>query len=121
MNTTEVADHVIGMKNADNQEQLADAAVALITKSHDNVMKSVAEVKAEIAEVKAEVKAEVAKVEDRSESRHRWVIGLILALAGLMVAMRVFPPAPVGPQAPLILQIPANPQVPQVSQDPSEP
>ncbi len=85
MNTAEVADHVIGMKNADNQEQLADAAVALITKSHDNVIAVVGNLESSLRKaVKDEVKAEVHK-ELRIQTF--WMAGAMIALAVGMVGL----------------------------------
>ena len=99
MKSTTVAEHVTNMHKAENQSELADAAAKMIAASHDNVIKA------------------VEKVESKLESRHRWVIGLIIGLCGLMVALRVFPPAPSNPQVPVILQIPANPQALPIPSD----
>ena len=69
MEANTVAEHVTNMHKAENQSELADAAAKMIATSHDNVIKA------------------VGKLEDKLESKHRWVIGLMIGLTGLMIGV----------------------------------
>ena len=83
MEANTVAEHVTNMHKAENQSELADAAAKMIATSHDNVIKAV-----------GRLEGEIRRVEDKLESKHRWVIGLMIGLTGLILAvLRIFPQA----------------------------
>ncbi len=69
MEANTVAEHVTNMHNAENQGELADAAARMIATSHDNVIKAVGELRGEI------------------QSKHRWMVGLVIGLTGLILVV----------------------------------
>ena len=98
MEANTVAEHVTNMHKAENQGELADAAAKMIAASHDNVIKAVGKLAGEIRRVEDKLGGEIRRVEDKLggeiqrvegklETRHLWVIGMMIGLTGLMLAV----------------------------------